>query len=164
MAESRAGIVEGAIGTDAVLIDAFVNGAVAQWAPVIYVAAGTGEDLPRVGTTTTAGNVNVCGVKVSPTRTLVAGDVAQICVHGRTKMKQNTAVAAFTDAVETSTVAGSGQRGVPQALVGAPTKAETQGFADDIAAHFARALTATVAAGDINIVDVNVASYRGGLT
>ena len=63
--ESLAHIKEGTIGADAKVIDMIANSAnIPLWSPVILVAAGTGEDLPRCDTTATANNPLVYGVAI----------------------------------------------------------------------------------------------------
>jgi len=170
MAESRPEVVEGALDSSAILVDAVVSGDIPQWAPVVLVAPGSGEDLPRVGTTTTAGDKNVYGVKVAPKKTLVAGDIAQICVFGRCKVKVDGAASTIArgTALQTHAEAGVAEG---QAALDAPTGGATQYYDatiesalqaefDKIRAAFAIALESASADGDIIACDVRVLAVK----
>ena len=64
MTEYLSHIKQGAIGDEAIIIDAIADEAITMWSPVILVSAGTGEDLPRVEPTDTAADPKVIGVAV----------------------------------------------------------------------------------------------------
>jgi hypothetical protein len=154
MTEVFSQIQEGALDDNAEITECIANGAIAQWAAVILVAAGSGETLPRVGTTTTADDPDSYGVKVGPNKTLVAGDICYICVEGRCKAIINANTAAF-DLLGTSTSAG---RLTPITALAMPATygngSVTQGLLKKQYHAIAKALTADDTAGDIIVVDV----------
>ena len=140
-------ILEGAIDQNAIIQECVANGAIPQWSPVILVAAGSGETLPRVGTTTTSADENVYGVKVYPNKTVAAGDIVYVVVYGRCKCKVNAATTSLKRALMTSTVAGSATPVIT---------------AENTSATFAEVVgTAATAAGDI--IAVMVKPGGGGI-
>lgn len=162
MAEDMAWIIEGPIDTEAQTVDAIVNGAVPQWAPVILVAPGSGEELPRVGTTTAVGREDIFGVKVGPVKTLVAGDVARICIHGRAKLAVTATAVARGDQLRTSATAGQAERFAHTAWAAAYLAANAEAITDELASAFAKALTASEGvAGDIIAAYINLPSFSG---
>lgn len=63
--ESLSHITEGALGSEGIVIESIADEAdIPIWGPVIMVAAGTGEDLPRVEPIDTAYTQTVLGVAV----------------------------------------------------------------------------------------------------
>jgi hypothetical protein len=103
-------IFEGAVGKEAVILDFISNGAIPLWAPVILASPGTGEDLARVATTTSAGSTAVIGVAVGPVKASGncadgAGEKVLVCVWGRCKVKVAGAVSVGA-LLGTSTTAG----------------------------------------------------------
>jgi len=155
LAEDFTEILEGPIDHEADVIEATANGAIAQWSPAVIVAPGTGETLPRVGTTTTLSDVDVAGVKSGPNETLVAGDICFVVVRGRIKVKVD-AVTTRGQALGTSATAG---KAAPIAVVDLPgtyLEATNQAEIKKILVAFAKAETATGAAdGDIIACYVN---------
>ena len=110
-------IFEGPVGPEAVVIDCIAAGAIDLWAPVIIVAPGTGEDLARVNTTTTANNILCIGIVVGPIKASgkaadAAGDKVNVCVFGRCKVKVAAALAVGA-LIATSTTAGSAGAATP---------------------------------------------------
>ena len=87
MAEDLPKSLEGPVDATAYRVEARANGAIPQWSPVVLVAPAAGEEMPRVGTTTTLGDANHFGVKDAPNKTLVAGDFCWVVVNGITKCK-----------------------------------------------------------------------------
>ncbi len=84
-------VVEGPIGADGDVVSMVAAGAIDIWAPVILVAPGTGEDLPRVDTVN-AITGKVFGVAVGPVRVSgkaadAAGDKVNVCFKGWCKCK-----------------------------------------------------------------------------
>jgi hypothetical protein len=129
-------IFEGPVGSEATVIDAVAAGAIDLWSPVILVTPGTGEDLARVSTTTTANNVLCFGIVVGPVKASgkaadAAGDKVNVCISGRCKVKVNAALAVGA-MIATTTTAGK---------AGAATPA--------IGAVIAKLLAASGADGDI---------------
>ena len=96
--------------------------------------------MPRVGTTTTAGDPEVVGIMVGPNKTIVAGDVVYVAVAGRTKAIANAAIARG-DPIETAATVNRIQTGTISAV----------SDLDDI---FAEAETAAAAAADIILIDI----------
>jgi len=139
MAEDYPEIKEGALDQSAVIREYRANGDIPQWSPVVVVAPGAGETLPRVGTTTTSSDNSVVGVKVFPNRATVAGDIVYVVVGGRCKCMINAGTVTRKRALMTSTVAG---RATPVIT------------AEDLSGTFAEAQTIGAAAGDIIVVDV----------
>jgi hypothetical protein len=90
------------------------NGAISLWNVVILIAPATGEELPRVGTTTSAGSRLAYGIVVGPQRNSglaadAAGDVVEVqpfSSGGLCKYIAEGTVAAF-DPLETSATAGA---------------------------------------------------------
>lgn len=154
MTESMTAIVEGPIGTEGIVIDAVAAGAIDLWAPVVYAAAGSGEDLPRVNTTTTGSDVKVHGVVVGPKLASgkaadAAGDKVNIVVFGRCKLKVlgKTVNIAIGDGLVTSTTAG---KAVKVDYSAADNLVATVNAAiKALAAVFAKALKASTADDDI---------------
>lgn len=154
MSESMAHIVEGAIGKEAVLIDAIAAGAIGMWAPVVLAAAGSGEDLPRVQETTIGSNVAVFGVAVGPKRTTgkaadAVGDLVKVCIYGRCKVKVDGATVniAIGDSLVTSTVTGVAVKADFSSADN--TVGNINAAIKALAAVFAVALKASTANGDI---------------
>lgn len=90
-------IFEGPVGSEAVVVDFISNGAIPLWAPVVLASPGTGEDLARVATTTSANSTAVIGVAVGPIKPSgncadAAGEKVRVCVWGRAKVKVSGAV------------------------------------------------------------------------
>jgi hypothetical protein len=110
-------IFEGPVGPESQVVDKIAAGAIDLWSPVILVAPGTGEDLARVNTTTTANNVLCYGVVVGPIRASgkaadAAGDKVNVCVFGRCKVKVNAALAVGA-MIATTTTAGKAGAATP---------------------------------------------------
>jgi len=152
MSESLTHIVEGAIGKEGVLIDCVAGGAIDLWAPVILAAAGTGEDLPRVTTTTTANDPKVFGVAVSKKDSGkaadAAGEIIKVCIWGRTKVKvDGTVNIAIGDCLVTTTTAGKAGKGDYTSADNTVGNINAAILA--LAAVFAVALKASTADGDI---------------
>lgn len=105
MAEDFSKILTGPVVHNNIRIDVVANGAIPQWAPVILIAPAAGETKPRMGTTTSIGNNLIAGVKDWPNKTLVAGNMAKVTIHGVTKLKFDGA-AALGAAWQTDTIAG----------------------------------------------------------
>lgn len=142
-------IVEGPIGTEAVIVEAIANGAINLWYPVILASAGTGEDLPRVTQTTSGNDPLVYGVAVGPKRASglaadAAGDKVLVCVFGRAKciVAGKTVNIAIGDALVTEATNG---RAVKLDITGTVNATLLQ----KILAAFAKALKASSADGDI---------------
>jgi hypothetical protein len=87
MAEDKSKTLEGPVDSTSYRVECKANGAIPQWSPVVLVAPGTGEELPRVGTTTSAGDTAHFGIKDAPNKTLAAGDICWVVVRGITKCK-----------------------------------------------------------------------------
>jgi len=156
MAEDYPEIKEGPLDHGAEIFEAVANGAIAQWSPVVIVAPGTGETLPRVGTTTVLRDDAIAGVKVYPNKTVAAGDIVQVVRKGRCKCAVSAA-AARGDGLSTSATAGQAAPQLPLDAPAAYAEATVQTELDKIVSMFAEALTGTgVAAADIIAVDVNV--------
>jgi len=68
MTEYRPEVVEGVLGTEAIVIQAIAGEALVMWMPVILMAPSGTEELPRVGTTATAADPLVYGVVVDRKR------------------------------------------------------------------------------------------------
>jgi len=156
LTESMTAIVEGPIGTEAVVLDAVAAGAIDLWHPVILVAAGSGEDLPRVNATSSANDPLAYGVVVGPKLASgkaadAAGDKVNIVRLGRCKcvVDGNSVNIAIGDALVTAT---SGH-GVKVDLTGTVNAALLQ----KLLAVFATALKASTADGDTIPVDVRAA-------
>lgn len=159
MAETFTEIVEGALDADAEIVECVANGSIDQWSPVVLVAPGTGEELPRVGTTTTASDKNKYGIKVGPNKTVAAGDIVYICRGGRCKMKISAAVSRG-DNIGTSSTAG---KGAPITALDAPAaygEATLQTELDKIAASLAQAQEDGANDGDIIVVDVRPTAIK----
>jgi hypothetical protein len=155
MAEDFPEIKEGPLDTEAEVETCIANGAIAQWSPVVLVAPGTGETLPRVGTTTTAEDRAKYGIKVGPNKTVAAGDPVQVVKKGRAKLTMNGAITRG-DSLGTSTSAGKAKKLAHTAWPGTYAAATAETIQDENAAVLAKALTSTPAAdGDIGAVEVN---------
>lgn len=95
MTESDANLKVGAYFPKAALVLPMVAaGAINMWAPVVLVAAGTGETLPRVNTSATTPHKFVIGVTCGPVRESgkaadAAGDLVDVCVFGLCKCVVN---------------------------------------------------------------------------
>lgn len=157
MTESLTHIVEGPIGTEAIVIDAVAAGAIDLWHPVILAAAGTGEDLPRVNVTATANDPLVYGVVVGPKLASgkaadAAGNKVNIVRLGRCKcvVDGKTVNIAIGDALVTIVTTGHGAK---IDLTGTVNAALLQ----KLLAVFATALKASTADGDTIPVDVRAA-------
>ena len=160
MAEDFPEVDAGALESGAFVVDMIANGAIAQWAPVVIVAAVSPEVLPRVGTTTSADDNAIFGVKVGPNKTLVAGDVCSVVVHGFAKVKVSEAIAR-NDALASFTTAGKAKKHVHTAHPAIYAAATAETITDEMAAAFAIALTGTGAAdNDIIAVFIQLSNYR----
>ena len=115
MAEVFPEIIEGGFDENTEVKEFIANGSIPIWAAVVRVAAGSGEVLPRVGTTTTAGDPEVVGIMVGPNKTIVAGDVVYVAVAGRTKAIANAAIARG-DPIETAATVNRIQTGTISAV------------------------------------------------
>lgn len=153
MAETFAEILEGPIDADAEIVECVANGDIPQWSPVVIVAPGTGEKLPRVGTTTTASDPKKYGNKVWPNRTLVAGDICWIQLSKRTKVKINAAVSRG-DMLGTSTTAGKYAKITALDAPAAYAEADLQTELNKLAGAFVQALEDGAADGDIIVGEV----------
>ncbi len=84
-------VVEGPLGSDAVVVPKVAAAAIDLWSPVILAAPGTGEDEARVDNV--AGITNkVYGVVCGPLRASgkaadAAGDKVDVCISGRCKLR-----------------------------------------------------------------------------
>jgi len=96
MADLYPGLFDGAVDAEAYVINAIADEQITIGSPVILVAPGTGENLPRVEPTATLTDF-VYGVVVGGdlngtyggTSEIVAeaGDVVKVCVNGRCKAR-----------------------------------------------------------------------------
>lgn len=160
LTESMPHIVEGPIGTEAIVIDGVAAGAIDLWSPVILTAAGTGEDLPRVNTTTTAKDPLTYGVVVGPKLASgraadAAGDKVNIVRRGRAKVKVNgkTTNIAIGDGLHTTTTAGIAVKAAFDVTATVNQVNVNKAIRDAIAV-FAVALKASTADADIIPADV----------
>jgi len=155
MSESLTHIVEGAVGKEGIIIDCVAGGEIALWAPVTLAAAGTGEDLPRVTTTTTAADRKVLGVAVGPKRASgkaadAAGDLVKVQVFGRAKVKvDGTTAIAIGDGLVTKNAAGVAVKASALDAPSSYAEATVQAELDKLDAIFAVAWKASTADGDI---------------
>lgn len=101
MADNYPGIFDGAAGPEALVINAIADEAIEIGAPVIYVAAGTGELSPRVEPNGVE-ETSVAGVVVGGDANGIwsdgtvandgnaadaAGDTVKLCIYGRCKVR-----------------------------------------------------------------------------
>lgn len=149
MTESLAAIVEGPIGTEAIVIDAIAGGAIDLWSPVIVTVAPTTTDPMTVTSTTAANDPKVVGVVVGPK--LASGKAADgsgnkvnLVVFGQCKLKVNgnTVNIAIGDALVTLNSAGIA---VKLDITGTVNATLLQ----KMLAAFAKALKVSTADGDI---------------
>lgn len=154
MTESLTAIVEGPIGTEAIVIDAKAGGAIDLWSPVIVTAAPTTTDPITVTSTTAANDPKVVGVVVGPKLASgkaadASGDKVNVCKLGQCKLKVNgkTVNIAIGDALVTTNAAGIA---VKLDITGTVNAALLQ----KMLAAFAKALKASTADGDIIPVEV----------
>jgi len=159
LSESLPSIVEGPIGTDAVVVSAKAGGAIDLWSPVIVTVGPTATDPVTVTTTTTPDDPKVYGVVVGPKLASgkaadAAGDKVNVVKAGQAKLKVNgnTVNIAIGDALVTTTVAG---RAVKLDVTGTIDAALLQ----KMLAAFAKALLASTA--DADIIAVEVYQSRG---
>lgn len=120
-------IVEGPIGTEADVVSAVAAGAIDLWSPVILVAAGSGEDLPRVDTVD-AITGKVYGVVVGPKLSSgkaadAAGDKVNVCTGGWCKLKvdgnaANIAIGDYLISHATGVAQKAASTGFPFAMAG----------------------------------------------
>src|SRR5579884_3553198 len=113
MTESFTNVKEGAITKGAIVESFIAAGLIPMWSPVVTAAAGTNENLPRVQTTTTAGDTTHIGVAVGPKRSTgnaadSAGQSVDVVVFGICKCtvdgsSDNIAIA---DMLQTKSAAG----------------------------------------------------------
>jgi len=163
MSESYPEVVEGVLDDDAIVEDFISDELVQLWAPVILVAAGTGEDMPRVEPIDTAHTLTVVGVCVGPLRdatnkyaATAAGQVVQVCVFGRCKCKVdgNAANIAIGDALSTHNADGVAQK-TSVDVTATVNEANVEAAIKNSMSRFAKALKASTADGDIIPVFVN---------
>jgi acyl CoA:acetate/3-ketoacid CoA transferase beta subunit len=156
LTESYPEVKEGTLDTDAVVTDFIADEAIDLWSPVILVAAGTGEDMPRVEPINTAHNVLVMGVAVSPLVdstnnycASAAGGHVGVCVFGRCKVKVdgNAGNIAIGDALVTHAADGVAQLMAIAADV--TNNATLTTTLARLGSKFAIALKASTADGDI---------------
>ena len=103
MADNYPGLANGPVGDDAITVNYIANEAIEIGAPVIAIAAATGEILPRVepssvGTSTVVGVVvggDAEGIWDDGTvandgnAAAAAGDTVRVCTKGRCKVRVN---------------------------------------------------------------------------
>lgn len=127
------------------------NGAINLYDAVILITPGTGEDIPRVGTTTTAANRLAFGIVVGPQRNSgkaadAAGEVVEVHPFGTgfpEKYLVSGTVAQF-DPLETSTTAGGLQAQTAVGHAGAYAAADADAMEKKSAAAVAVAAKAQV--------------------
>jgi uncharacterized protein with beta-barrel porin domain len=158
LSESLPSIVEGPIGTDAVVVSGKAGGALDLWTPVIVTVGPTATDPVTVTGTTTADDPKVYGVVVGPKLASgkaadAAGDKVNIVKAGQAKLKVNgnTVNIAIGDALVTDT----NGLGVKLDITGTVNAALLQ----KMLAAFAKALLASTADGDV--IPVEVYQSRG---
>ena len=158
MTESLPSIVEGPIGTEAIVVAALAGGALDLWSPVIVTVGPTENDPVTVTSTTTAADPKVYGVVVGPKQASgkaadVAGQKVNVVKLGQAKLKVNgnTVNIAIGDALVTDT----NGLGVKLDITGTVNAALLQ----KMLAAFAKALLASTADGDI--IPVEVYQSRG---
>ena len=158
MSESLPSIVEGPIGTDAVVVSAKAGGAIDLWTPVIVTVGPTETDPVTVTTTTTPDDPKVYGVVVGPKLASgkaadAEGDKVNVVKAGQAKLKVNgnTVNIAIADALVTDT----NGLGVKLDISGTVNAALLQ----KMLAAFAKALKVSTADGDI--IPVEVYQSRG---
>ena len=152
MADLYPGLENGSIdgGTaGSIVVEAVADEAIDLGSPVILVAAGTGERLPRVEPTSTQGaaifGVVVAGVKdgtfsgTDPSAADAAGEAVSVCIFGRCKVRVNGATGAIS----------VGSKLTADAVDGF---AEVAAAADEV---FGRALQASTGAEDFIACIVN---------
>lgn len=134
---------------------------VALYGPVILVASSEGV-LPKVGSTTTAGDAKVIGVCVIlPIQTVITANVSYVTVvmFGLCKLLVEDAAVAMNDVIETTTTAGKA-RVQPAAVITDDTVVtlgtSIQTIAQNIRKGFALALSTSSGANSIIAVFVNV--------
>ena len=87
MADLYPGLFDGAVDAEAYVINAIADEQITIGSPVILVAPGTGENLPRVEPTATLTDF-VYGIVVGgDLNGTYGGDVVKVCVNGRCKAR-----------------------------------------------------------------------------
>ena len=138
------------------------------WGPVALAAAGSGEYVARVDTTSSANDETVIGVCVGPLRDAenlyasdAAGQTVQICTFGKTKCKVDGAAdnIAVGDALVSHAAVGVAQ--LMDADDGA-SWADVTAQIGKVQAGFAKALYASTV--DLDIIAVHVHGARGTKT
>lgn len=153
MAEVLSKITSGPIDHNAEVIEAEANGAIPLWSPVILGAAGR-DDIPKVGTTTTAKDRKKCGVYVGPNKTVADGDSCQVVKRGRAKVKVDGAVS-IGDSLVCSGTAGKATKLTHTTYAATYAASNAENVKDDIAGVLGMAESAATTDGDIIIINVN---------
>ena len=149
MTDLYPGIFDGAVDESAVVINAIADEAITIGSPVILVAAGTGEQAPRVEPNDTQG-AYCFGVCVggqangtyggsSETAASAAGEAVKVCISGRCKVRVNGSTGAIS----------IGSKLTLDAVDGI---AEVAAASDEV---FARALQASTGASDFILCNVD---------
>jgi len=159
------------IGEEAVIISCIAYAANTPiWAPVVLGATDSNSELPVVATTASAANPLVYGVTVGPLQDSTngycnknAGDMLQVCVFGRCKLKVdgNFDNIAIGDGLVTHAAAGVAQlASIDYSLT--YDQATCVAEAQENAAIFAKALAASTVDGDV--IPVIVFQSKGTIT
>lgn len=172
-AESLTAIQSGALGEDAIVIDAIATAANTPiWAPVVLGAIDATRELPKIATTTSAADKLVYGVTVGKLVdsangycNTAAGDLVQVCVFGQCKVKVdgNAENIAIGDALVTHAAAGVAQKAACDApAADTYTTAAMNTTLQYLGSIFAKALKASTADGDV--IPCFVIGSRGTIT
>jgi hypothetical protein len=134
---------------------------------VVQTAKGTGEDLPRVGMTTTANDV-AYGIAVNPLAAagiaaVSIGDTLEVCIWGLCKLKVNgnSDNIELNDGLVTSTTAGIAVLAAID-VGGTPDQASINAAIQQLANIFAKACEASAA--DNDFIPVRVYGSKGTIT
>ena len=150
MTDLYAGVFDGPVGAEAIIINCIADESITIGSPVILVAAGTGELLPRVEPNASQGAA-AFGVCVggddngtyggsSEVAASAAGEAVKVCVFGRCKVRVNGSTGAISVGSNLTVDAVDGI-------------AEVAAASDEV---FGRALQASTAASDFIACFVNV--------
>lgn len=161
MTDQFPGIYRGVVGSESIVQNYIANGAIAIGAPVTWAAAGTGEEIPRVATTSTL-TATPAGVVVdgdnrgtyggvdttitNPSNSAnSAGQGVQVCREGKIKIQVNGS---------TNSIALGDPLGFdPAGNVGYAGKITVAGSSYIV---LARALQASTAFGDYILADARI--------
>lgn len=155
--ESFPNIQEGGLSDGAIIETFRAAGAIDLWSPVVLVAAGSGENFPRVDDTTNLGDEDAIGIAVGPKRASgkaadAAADSVQVCVFGMCKGKVdgNAANIGLGDFLQTGDDPGTAEKLAPFDSPATFTEAGLQAELDlKMGKTLGKALKASTVDGDI---------------